>query len=86
MTPDREPDQKAIRNERVKLTAGYVDRMAGALFTAGVVAPAAAAVFGLTGAGTGLSTLTIVVGVTIFLSISLGLHWAARFLLRGLTK
>jgi hypothetical protein len=39
---DVEPDAKAIRNERVKLTAGFVDRMAGACFAAGVVAPAAA--------------------------------------------
>jgi len=29
---DREPDPKAIQNERVKLTAGFVDRMAGAFF------------------------------------------------------
>ena len=53
-----EPDAKAIRNERVELTAGFVDRMAGACFAAGVVAPAAAAVFGLTGPGTSVSTLT----------------------------
>jgi len=33
-----------------------------------------------------LSTLTIVVGATIFLLMSFGLHFAARYLLRGLTK
>jgi preprotein translocase subunit SecG len=43
-------------------------------------------VFGLTGAGTSLSTLTIVLGATIFLLISLGLHLMARHLLKGLVK
>ena len=81
-----ELDAKAIRNERVELTAGFVDRMAGACFAAGVVAPAAAAVFGLTGPGTSLSTLTIVLGATIFLLISPGLHLMARDLLKGLIR
>jgi hypothetical protein len=86
VTSDVEPDTKAIRNKRIELTAGYVDRMAGACFAAGVVAPAAAAVFGLTGPGTSLSTLTIALGATIFLLISLGLHLMARYLLKGLIR
>jgi hypothetical protein len=83
---DLEPDPKAIRNERVKLTAGHIDRIAGAFFTAGVVAPAAAAVFGLTGSSTNLSTLTIVLGATIFLLVGTGLHLLAPYILRGLRK
>ena len=45
--------------ERVKLTAAYLNTAAGGLFTTGVVAPFAAAVFGVTGAAGPLSALTL---------------------------
>ncbi len=73
-----------IDNERIKLTASYVNTMAGAFFTAGVVAPLAAAVFGLAGPGSPVPTLTLAIGVTIFLAVSVGLHLAARFVIKGL--
>ncbi|WP_375458362.1 hypothetical protein [uncultured Enterovirga sp.] len=74
----------AVHNERVKLTAAYLNAAAAACFAAGVVAPLAAAVFGLTSGNAGLSTLTLVIGVTIFFVASLCLHFAARYILRGL--
>jgi hypothetical protein len=74
----------AIRNERTKLTATYLNTAAGGLFTAGVVAPLAAAVFGVTEAGGHISALTLAIGVTIFLGASLSLHAAARAVLKGL--
>lgn len=73
-----------IHNERTKVTAAYLNAAASAFFGAGVVAPLAAAVFGLTGPGLPVSTLTIVVGATIFLFASIGFHLAARYVLKGL--
>jgi hypothetical protein len=74
---------KLVRNERTKLTATYLNTAAGGLFTAGVVAPLVAAVFGL-GTGPHLSALTLVLGIAIFLAASGSLHLAARTVLKGL--
>ncbi len=71
-------------NERIKLTATYLNTAAGSCLTAGVIAPLAAAVFGLTGGAAPLSRLTLPIGVTMFLFVSLGLHLAARYALGGL--
>ncbi len=73
-----------VHNEQTKVTAGYLNAAASAFFGAGVVAPLAAAVFGLTGPGLPVSTLIIVTGATIFLGVSIGFHLAARYVLRGL--
>jgi len=73
-----------VHNERTKLTAAYLNTAASAFFAAGVVAPLAGAFFGWTGSGSPVSTLTIVFGLTIFLGVSVGLHLAARYVLRGL--
>jgi hypothetical protein len=70
--------------ERVKLTATYLNTAAGGLFTTGVVAPIAAAVFGVTGATGPLSALTLGIGGTMFLVASLVAHAAARFVLKDL--
>lgn len=71
-------------NERVKLTAAYLNTAAGASLTAGVIAPIAAAVFGFTGSFAGPSALTLMAGITIFLVASVVLHLAARHVLGGL--
>ena len=71
-------------NERVKLTAAYLNTAAGACLTAGVIAPLAAVVFGYVGAGVVASPLTLPIGVSIFLAVSVGLHVAARYALGGL--
>ena len=72
-----------VLTERVKLTAAYLNTAAGRFFTTGVVAPLAAVVFGVAGPSGGPSALTLVLGVLIFLLSSLGLHAAARFVLKG---
>ena len=55
------------QNERLKLTANYLNTAAGTCFAAGVVAPLAALVFGFSGGGSA-STLTFVLGVGPFSS------------------
>ena len=54
-----------IHNERTKLTATYLNTAATGFLGAGVVAPIAAAVFGLTGPGSPVSTLTLTIGILI---------------------
>ncbi len=73
-----------IHNERTKLTATYLNTAATGFLGAGVVAPLAAAVFGLTGPGSPVSTLTLAIGILIFLAGSVSLHLAARYVLKGL--
>jgi hypothetical protein len=73
-----------IHNERTKLTAAYLNTAATGFFGAGVVAPLAAAVFGLTGPGSPVSTLTLGLGILIFLVASIAIHLAARYALKGL--
>ena len=73
-----------VSNEKVKLSAAYLNTAAGGLFTAGVVAPLVAVVFGIAGPANGAHALTLVVGVTTFLSASGALHVAARRVLTGL--
>lgn len=63
-----------IRNEQTTLTAGYLNAGASACPSAGVVAPIAAAVFGVTGPGGPVPTLTTVIGVSKFLVGSILLH------------
>ena len=70
-------------NERLKLTANYLNTAAGTCFAAGVVAPFAAFTFGFSGGGTA-STLTFGLGVATFLLASGALHLAARSILKGL--
>ena len=75
---------EALHNERVKLTASYLNTGAGAYFAAGVVAPVAAVTFGYAGASAPVSPLTFAFGVTTFFAASLALHAAARYILKGL--
>ena len=70
-------------NERLKLTATYLNTAAGTCFAAGVVAPFAALMFGFSSGGSA-STLTFVLGVATFLIASGALHLAARSILKGL--
>jgi len=50
--------------------------------TAGVIAPIAAALFGV--AAVPIQTLTLGLGVLIFSLVGVGLHILARFVLKGL--
>ena len=69
-----------VSNERIKLSASYLNTAAGGLFTAGFVAPLAATVFGVS-AQTSLSALTLAGGIAIFLLASIALHTCARVIL-----
>ena len=72
-----------VHNERLKLTATYLNTGAGACFAAGVVAPIAALAFGYGNIQSNVSTLTFVVGVATFLSTSLTLHAGCAISSRG---
>lgn len=73
-----------VHNERTKLTSSYLNTASGAFFAAGVVAPLAAVVFGVTGSSSPVSALTVVFGITTFFLASVTLHLAARYVLKGL--
>ena len=60
------PDTATRDNERLKLTAAYLNAAAASAFTAGVIAPLAATVFGVTGPSGPVAPLTLMVGVAIF--------------------
>ena len=73
-----------VRNERLKPTATYPNAAANAFLTAGVVAPLAATVFGLTASLATPSRLILAAGIPIFLIVIAALHAAARHALNGL--
>ena len=70
-----------VDNERIKLTATYLNGLAIAIFAVGGLAPVVAIVSGTAQSGTasGISVLT-----TVCVAVSVGLHLAARLILRGL--
>ena len=75
-------NENLVRNERLKLTASWLNTLAGACMTAGVIAPLAAALFGV--ATVPVSSLTLGLGVLIFFLVGIGLHLLARLVLKGL--
>jgi hypothetical protein len=77
-----EPDPKATRNERVKLTATWLNTVGSASVTTGVIAPIDAYV---------LDVAAVPASRVVFLSLFWllsggGLHWLARRHLEGLRK
>jgi len=75
---DLNATDKLVRNERLKLTAPWLNTLAGASMTAGVIAPIAAALFGVAAAP--IQMLTLGFGVLIFSLVGVGLHvWPASF-------
>jgi hypothetical protein len=70
-----------VHNERVKLTATYLNGLAIAVFAVGGLAPVVAIVSGTVqaGAATGISVLA-----AICVTVIAGLHIVARRLLKGL--
>ncbi|TXM70293.1 hypothetical protein [Methylobacterium sp. WL120] len=72
-----------VSNERITPSASYLNTAAGGPFTAGVIAPLAATVFGVS-AQTSLSALTLAVGIANFLLASVALHTCARVVLARL--
>jgi hypothetical protein len=69
-----------IHNERVKLTANWLDRAGTAVLTLGVIAPLAAALYGYPNPPVSFGIL--LAGVAVCLLISAGLHFLARRVLK----
>jgi dipeptide/tripeptide permease len=74
-----------IQNERIKLTATWLNTLSAATIVTGVIAPLAAIVFGLPASGT-LSMATFLFAAVAWLLWGLILHLAARYGLRRLQE
>jgi hypothetical protein len=72
---------KTIRNERLKLTASWLNTVATALMTAGAFAPAVSQIYGF-GSNRADKTSAFI-SATICVAASLTLHWIGRQLLGG---
>ena len=68
-----------VHNERVKLTAAWLNGMASAAVAAGVIAPLVAAFYGLTSVP--VSTSGLLLGAVLWFAASGALHVAARHIL-----
>ena len=73
-------DDKA--NERLKLTANWLNSFSVAILTAGLLAPAAQFVFGILPEGTNVGMVYAVGGVCLI--VGAGLHWLGQVALGGL--
>ena len=73
-----------VENERTKLTASWLNALAVALIAAGVFAPAAALLYGLSQLS--MSAGSVSGTVMVCLVIGLILHWLARLLLGRLRE
>ena len=74
-----------IHNERVKLTATWLNTLAAATVVTGVIAPITAIVFGLPANGT-LSRVDFLFATLAWLLLGAILHWVARYALRSLQE
>lgn len=72
-----------VPNERIKLTAGLLNTVAGFSITAGGLAPLIAMTYGLNTA-TGLGPLVIGLILVVWLAAGVAIHLYARYLLGGL--
>ncbi|HEX8166970.1 MAG TPA: hypothetical protein VF601_14455 [Beijerinckiaceae bacterium] len=73
-----------IHNERVKLTATWLNTLASATATVGVLAPLASIVYGL--GPSQPSLIALVPAMAIWFFAALALHLGARRMLRGLRQ
>ena len=73
-----------VENERTKLTASWLNSLAVAVIAAGVFAPAAALVYGLSQLSMSVGSVSGIVMVCF--AIGLILHWLARLLLGRLRE
>jgi hypothetical protein len=69
-----------VTNERIKLTAGLLNTVAGFSLTAGGIGPLIAWSFGLSAASP-LHPLVLALIIAIWFVVGLGFHWGARYLL-----
>jgi len=68
--------------ERTKMPANALDRASTSCLTIGVLAPIAAALYGLSGNPVGLPVL--IIGSSVWLFAAIALHLVARKVLKGL--
>jgi hypothetical protein len=73
-----------ILNEQTKLLASALNTATTSSFAIGVLAPVAAVFYNVGGSPVSLSSL--VIGVVVWFSAAVGLHMAARFILRNLRE
>jgi hypothetical protein len=74
-----------IKNERVKLTATWLNTLAAATIVTGVLAPIAAFVFGLPASGA-VSVRSFLFAAVAWLLSGIILHWVARYMLGSLEE
>ena len=79
------PDMNLVLNERIKLTATWINTLAAATVATGVIAPIAAVAFGLPTTGT-VSVLSFVLATLLWLLLGIARHLWARRILRSLTE
>ena len=75
---------KTVRNERLKLTASWLNAVATALMAAGVFAPVASQIYGF-GSNRADKSL-VLISSALCVTLSLGLHLIGRQLLGGLEE
>jgi hypothetical protein len=75
---------KTVHNERLKLTASWLNAVATALMAAGVFAPVASQIYGF-GSNRADKSLVLISSV-VCVTLSLGLHLIGRQLLGGLEE
>lgn len=75
-----------VGNERAKLTAQFLNTVAAGCLTVGIVAPAAAVVYGFGTGGSAIPARNLLLGSVVFFAVALALHFAARFVLRRLRE
>jgi|HubBroStandDraft_4_1064222.scaffolds.fasta_scaffold726110_2 hypothetical protein len=78
-------DMPLIQNERVKLTATWLNTLAAAAIVTGVLAPIAAIIFGLPASGT-LSAKSLLFVMLAWLLFGITLHWVARYVIGRLRE
>jgi hypothetical protein len=69
------------RDEKIKLTAGYLNTMAGAIFTIGLLGPLVAVILNLGDAQAKVPGIVLATGCLFSMSASYGMHIAARLFL-----
>jgi hypothetical protein len=75
---------KTARHERRKLTASYLNTVGAAVLVVGGLAPLASIVYG--NGPNPINSVTLTVGSTICIVVSLALRWLARSLLEGIEE
>ena len=73
-----------IDNERTKLLANALDRASTACFTVGIVTPLAGYLYNVGGFRASVAVLGLLAGLVAWIGVAVGLHLAARWVLKGL--